>query len=506
MPDISKLMRSKRWRMNNLYRIMSKDGVEIQFNYNRAQKLLHAGLHYYNIILKSRQHGVTTFFCLWALDECLFVPGTSALIVAHNLPDAEEFFHNKVQFAYDRIPKVLKDSLKANRESSRQLRFSRAGYPKSSIRVATSGRSGTYQLVHISEFGKICAEQPIKAREIVTGTLNAIHPGMIVSIESTAEGREGRFYDICEEAQKLKMADAHLTELDPKFFFFGWQHNALNRIDNANFPYSRHHKDYFDELELKNGIYLTKPQKDWYVKKNNQQGDDMKREHPSTPEEAFEAALEGVYYKHQFKAIRESKRICSVPFQDAATVDTWWDLGYNDTNSVWFTQNIGREIHVINYYENSGEGLKHYIDMLDEMKKKHQYRYGTHHAPHDIMVHEYTTGKTRLASATEMGLNFKVTKRTSVQSGIEKVRQILKICWFDEERTAIGVKALEAYRKEWDENAASYRKKPLHDWTSNGADAFRNLAVGHQFGNESPIDANSRRAKNKEKANPKGWT
>jgi len=494
-------MTSKRFRMNHLYQIVDAYGQKITFNYNRAQKLIHLGLHYYNVILKSRQHGVTTFFCLWALDECLFRKNTSALIVAHNLPDAEEFFYNKIKYAYDNLPAEIKEARAATKDSTRQMRFPNG----SSIRVATSGRSGTYQLVHISEFGKICMETPQKAREIITGTLNAIHPGMIVSIESTAEGRDGKFYDLCNQAQKLHQTESELTALDPKFFFFGWQNNTLNQLPNANVAYMRYQREYFDTLASK-GINLTKAQKDWYIKKWNQQGEDIKREHPSTPEEAFEHAIEGTYYSHQFKDIREGKRLADVPHQDGILVDTWWDIGYNDTNAVWFTQDAGREIHVIDYYENSGEGLQHYIDMLDEKRKNEGYRYNIHHAPHDIMVHEYTTGETRLDSARRMGLRFEVVKRTSVQSGIEKVRQVLKICWFDEAKTAIGVKALEAYRKEWNENTGTYKKKPYHDWTSNGADAFRGMAVGHAFSEGfSRIDVLSRREKHKKRANTKGW-
>jgi hypothetical protein len=495
-------MKSKRYRMNHLYRIMDYTGKECTFEYNRAQRLLHAGLHYYNVILKSRQHGITTFFCLWALDECIFVPKTQALIVAHNLPDAEEFFFNKIKFAYDGLHDSLKAIAGSTRESSRQLRFAN----KSSIRVATSGRSGTYQMVHISEFGKICAENPIKAREIITGTLNAVHPGMIVSIESTAEGREGRYFDLCQQSQKLQQQKAKLTPLDPKFFFFGWHTNAINRLPDADFPYMDYQQEYFDKIKNVYGLKLSKEQLDWYAKKWNQQGEDMRREHPSTPAEAFESALEGVYYEQQFKKVREEKRICSVPYQDGALVNTWWDIGYNDINSIWFTQDIGREIHVINYYQNSGEGLKFYIDILNEKKTKLHYRYGTHHAPHDITVHEYTTGERRIDSAKKMGLKFKVVKKTGVQSGIEKVRQILKICWFDEAKTATGMKTLESYRKQWDEINGTYKKKPLHDWTSNGADAFRTMAVGHKFGTDSTINSGERRDRQKKKANPKGWT
>lgn len=503
LEQLKEILSSQRKRLDNLYYIKDADGNHIQFNMNWAQKNIYLGMWYFNLILKARQLGVTTFSCILGLDLCMFNSNTQALIVAHNKDEAEEFFHQKVKYAYDNLPTALRLAMPYDASRANRLRFENG----SSIRVATSGRSGTFQFVHISEFGKICAKYPDKANEIVSGTLNAIHPGKIVIIESTAEGREGHFYNYSEEGQKLQQSGSKLTALDPKFFFFAWWKNTLNVLDPDGVVFYEHNRQYFDELRVKHGINLNDWQKAWYVKKLAQLGQDlMWQEHPSIPEEAFYAAVEGSYFKEQIKKMRMEQRICPVPWDEAYLVDTWWDLGYNDINAIWFTQDKGREIHIIDYYQNSGEGLVHYINFLRDEKP---YRYGRHTAPHDILVHEYTTGKTRKRFARNMGFNFKVAPKVSKDTQIEASRQFLGIVHIDEERCDQGIKCLESYRKEWDEKKGTYKKNPLHDWASNGADAFHTLSIAHRFSSQvqnlrDSMMARANRHTNKK--NPKGWT
>jgi len=419
------------------------------------------------------------------LDICLSRPNIHAAIIAHNREDAEEFFRNKIKFAYDRLPTALRNAVKADRSSARQLNFSNG----SSIRVTTSGRSGTFQLVHISELGKTAAKYPEKAREIVTGTLNTIHPGNWIGIESTAEGKGGVFYDMCDTAQKLAYSQEALSMMDYKFFFFAWYLNPLNVLDET-VDILDYQGEYFDSLGGKYGIELEDTQKSWYIKKWGTQGDDMRREHPSTVEEAFESSVRGLYYSSEFKKLRAEERITTVPYQSRALVDTWWDIGVSDTTAIWFTQNIGREVHVINYYENSGEGLSFYKKhVLDKFAAEEGYNYGIHGAPHDLTVREWgNSGKSRYESAVALGINFTIAPKLSVSSGIEAVRSIFDVCWFDEANTSktyykhiVGVNSLENYRKIWDIRLEKYRNEPLHDWCSNGADAFRTFAVLHDF-------------------------
>jgi hypothetical protein len=123
-----------------------------------------------------------------------------------------------IRFPYDRLDEGLKAAVPAVQDSANQLTFGN----NSSLRVSTSMRSGTLQLLHVSEFGKICAQYPDKAREIVTGALNTVEAGQFVVIESTAEGQEGAFYDLAQRARARALSGQPLTSLDYRFHFVPW--------------------------------------------------------------------------------------------------------------------------------------------------------------------------------------------------------------------------------------------------------------------------------------------
>ncbi len=199
------------WRLNNLYTIIDKLGEKRIFRFNWAQAELFRSLWHRNVILKARQLGITTFLCLFFLDKCLFRPHTAAGIIAHTREDAEYIF-KRIKFAYDQLPDILKGARPATVDSARELVFNNA----SSIRVGTSMRSSTLQYLHISEFGKICAHFPDKAREIVSGSLNTLDSRQYAFIESTAEGREGYFYDLCKGAEALQVSHQDLRSY-PQF-------------------------------------------------------------------------------------------------------------------------------------------------------------------------------------------------------------------------------------------------------------------------------------------------
>ncbi len=427
-----------------------------------------------NLILKARQMGITTFICILFLDAAVFNSNTHCGIIAHNKDDAEDFFFNKVKFAYDRLPPQVQGMVQAVNDSARQLRFSNG----SSIKVGTSMRSGTLQYLHVSEFGKICAKYPDKAKEIVTGALNTVQAGQFIFIESTAEGQHGYFYDYCEKAKNLLLQGKDLTPLDFRFFFFPWWKHPDYMIDPEGVVISQTDELYFLELEAKIGTKLTAGQKAWYVKKKETQDEDMLREYPSTPEEAFAAKIKGAYYAKQMAKIRIERRICKVPYEPAIPVNVGWDLGMNDTTVLWFHQRIGVENRIIDYYEENGESLAHYVKVMQDRG----YVYGQHFLPHDVEVHELTQAekKTRKEVLEDLGVRniVVVDKAVGLADGIEAVRNFLPTCYFDEAKTKDGRAGLDAYQKEWDEKIGGYRDHPLHNWASNPADGFRMLAVG----------------------------
>ena len=184
---------------------------------------------------------------------------------------------------------------------------------------------------------------------------------------------------------------------------------------------------------------------------------------------SFTAAVSGSYYGRLITKAEKDGRIGNVPIDDNVGVETWWDLGIGDSTAIWFAQRVGQEIHLIDYYETSGESLAHYADVLIDKG----YAYSSHIAPHDIMARELGTGKSRLEVANELGINFDVAPRLEVDHGIESVRNALPNCYFDRQKCKVGLDALRQYRKQWDEKNQVFKNKPLHNWCSHAADSFR---------------------------------
>ena len=492
---LGKILTDQKSRLNTLYKITDKTGQVIPFQFNRAQEELWRQRHSLEIVLKSRQQGVTSFYCVRALDTCLFNPNIKAGIIAHNREDAKAFFREKVRFAYDSLPTELRESIPVEVDQAGELRFANG----SSIRVGTSLRSATLQMLHISEFGKICAKYPDKAREIVTGSFNAVQAGQNISVESTAEGNTGYFQEYCKQAEDHALAGKPYTVLDWRIIFLPWWSDPDCQLLDApaDMAIPQPLEEYFNKLKQRGATtaralkeqddWVISPdvlttdlkysQKAWYVKKWSLTGEDMKREYPSTPEEAFAAAIRGSFYSHQFNKIHEEGRICRVPYQTGAAVSTYWDLGKGDPTAIWFVQDVGREIHVIDYYKNSGEDLPHYVKVL----KDKEYIYGRHVLPHDAAHERLGMPKSIGDQLKDLGLATEIAPRQPIDHGIQQVRSILPICWFDEANTYDGVKALEGYRKEWDDRGACYKNYPFKDWTNHGADAFRTLAMMHKF-------------------------
>lgn len=197
---------------------------------------------------------------------------------------------------------------------------------------------------------------------------------------------------------------------------------------------------------------------------------------------SFEAAVIGAYYGRLMAAAEADKRITGVPYDPSALVYTSWDLGVRDATSIWFAQVIGREIHLIDFYENSGAELGHYVREV----MARPYVYARHIVPHDAQAKELGTGMTRLEVLEKLfghGAPLTVATMHRVEDGINAVRMKLPMMWFDAKKCEKGIDALKLYRAEWDENRRALKPNPVHDWTSHAADSLRYLcmSIDHQI-------------------------
>jgi hypothetical protein len=189
---------------------------------------------------------------------------------------------------------------------------------------------------------------------------------------------------------------------------------------------------------------------------------------------SFDAAIVGAYYGKLMAQADTDKRITGVPYEPTAQVWTAWDLGIRDATAIWWAQTVGREIRIIDYYESSGVDLGHYVrEILNR-----PYVYAGHIVPHDAQAKELGTGKSRLEVLESLSLkNISVAPMHRVEDGINAVRVMLPKCWFDATKCARGIEALKLYRSEFDEKLQALKPRPVHDWTSHAADAFRYLAM-----------------------------
>jgi hypothetical protein len=207
---------------------------------------------------------------------------------------------------------------------------------------------------------------------------------------------------------------------------------------------------------------------------------------------SWEGAILGSYFSRQMSDARDEGRISSVPHSPGQEVDTFWDLGVDDSMSIWFMQRVGKSYHFIDYYEASGYGLEHYAKLL----KEKPYLYGNHYMPHDANQREMSSSEiARSRKEVAEGLGIRpiiVTSRvrnidTLIQVHIPAMRNIIPSCWFDSEKCKQGIACLENYSADYDESKKVIASRPKHDWSSHGSDAFRTFAVGYRVSNNEPL-------------------
>jgi len=503
--ELARCLADPEWRLFSgaLYKIMVKgddqvgqDGQVVEgesfvlpFKPNRAQRRFIRRLWYRNLILKARQLGFTTLICILWLDHALFNADQRCGIIAQDLQAATAIFRDKVQFAYRNLPDEIRERFPLARDSQSELLFA---HNNSSIRVATSMRSGTIHRLHVSEFGKICAKYPDKAQEVVTGSIPAVPTNGILVIESTAEGREGEFFEMVETAERNHASRKPLTPKDYRFHFYAWWQEPKYRLDSRTVAITREEHEYFDLVEAKvladmgQAITIDPDQRAWYVatKRADFKGKEerMWQEYPSFPAEAFQISTEGNYYAKDMIALRKRGGITRVPRLDLP-VNTFWDIGRSDGCAVWFHQEMHSEDRFIDYYEAHNEDLRHYVKEL----RDRGYVFGRHFLPHDAnhqRLSDYNrTTKEMLEDLLPGEIFIVVPRITELITGVQQTRKHLKSAYFDETACAKGITRIEGYRKKFSRADNRFIDQPdKSNGCSEGADALRQWAQAKELG------------------------
>ena len=467
---------NKNWRINNLYKIRDKEGRLIKFVRNRTQRHYNDNLHTRNLILKSRQLGFTTDEAIDSLDDVLFTPNVDILLIAHNLEAGESIFNKKISFAWDKIPNEIKALYKIDTNSSKTLKFDFGNKGFSSIAVDTSGRSGTYQRVHITEFADLCKKYPKKVVDIIEGTIPAIPTTGRIDIESTSQGASGEFYDMFMEAWE-RGEPQYPSQYKAHFYKWTWDDEEMNKITKPIHFKDMDRSEWFIEYASKhnlNDIQITYYYLKWLSL--NRKWNSLKREYPTTPQEAFDAVSEGTFYGETLGIMEQNGQIGTYPYDRALKVHTVWDLGVGKNLVVGFYQRDTaiNKLRKIDYLE--GEGSEGLAEMAIKVLKK-PYAYGKHFAPHDIMTVDIGSGKTRLETARAFGIGFSVVEDLSLEDGINGASVALDRLLVDSGKCKQWIRAIKNYGREWDEKRGMWKDEPLHNWASHGADEWRYAAI-----------------------------
>jgi len=483
---VEKYLPSKLWRLNNLYFIINKDGYKTQFLMNYAQhKVYAASLHHPRIIiLKSRQQGISTFWLLSYEDDAIFNLDYNIGMMAQGLEEAGTLL-TRSKLAWDNFPEAIKKTfdIQLVSDNTKQMGFNNG----STIFIRTSFRSATLQRLHVSELGKIANKDPKKARELKTGTLQAIASGHTVVIESTAEGSDNMFSTMWDEAVNFTGENRPPKAFYPVFLSWTGDPDCNLELDQY---IDKDAEDYFRKIEQELGIKLTRSQKNFWVQQKAELGEDIGQEYPATPEEAFAAVRDGAYYARQFrKEVLEQGRMVPDLYDSSLPVYASMDLGMDDATVVIFFQVLGKEWRIIDEYHNSGEHLGHYVNVITSKP----YRVTRVFLPHDSRAKSLQTRMSILGLVRKMGLSAVALRRTAVSDGIENVRKLIPNLWIDDKLTYIRDTFL-SYTKSWDDNLGKWKDKPLHNKWSDPADAIRYMAVSGVGDLSSSFDDEMRKA------------
>lgn len=479
---IKNKLSNRYWRLNNLYYIRDKAGRLRLLTFNFAQRVVWKVNHNRKIILKSRQQGISTQFLAINLDKCLFTAGYSAGIQSYGLDEANKL-QQRAELMWDMLnPKIKKlMGLDLVTNNQKGMMFSNG-----SILKIGNFRGDTLQSLHISELAKIAAKYPDKAKELKTGAFQAVATDNDITIESTAEGAFGMFFDMWNKAERKADLKREFTPLDFYPIFLSW-------VDDPDCTMSlekplEETEEYLDYVKMVKkeapNITFTEEQRNWLIAKLEELGEDFNREYPITPSVAFKQSVEGAYFGKAYKRLISENRIIKANLYDPSRpVYVASDLGVNDEFVFLFCQvNEYKRPILIGEYINSGEGIEFYMHILRGLQDKYKWKYAQFFMPHDAEVRELGTGKTRTETFKQFGMtNIRLLKRLPFKESINIARGFLDIVTIQENKCPKTIDAIQNYRRKYDNKLGVFLETDVHDENSNLAAALRYMAQGLGF-------------------------
>lgn len=441
-------------------------------------------------IIKSRRLGISTAVDTLMADCSLFKRGFRGFIIDKTQTDATKKMVDIVRFAVDSVEPDILARFKFDKRNDSELRLRLISETESQDRViyaTTGGRGGDCSMLHVSEWGPISATDPARSQEIRTGAFPAARKGRRV-VETTWYG--GKAGDLWEMVKPIMDANANAEGV---IMFFPW-HSDPQAIKIGG-EVTPELEDYFKTLADRCAKTFTQEQKLWYAAKKVEQGMFIKREYPSTLDEALSVPMPGSIYGDLIDQLREKKHIQDFPPETSVPAYTFWDIGMSDFGCIWLVQFVGRDILLLDYVSRTGEGAAFYAGWVKAKETQYQITVRANYMPHDANQRNKDMGVTFVQTSQTAGLeNIRVVHVTpDVWVGINELRALLPRCFihaktctqvYEDETITIpsGLDCLENYHKKEETSGGIIREEPVHDRYSHGASALRTMAEAHRLG------------------------
>jgi hypothetical protein len=479
------------WRLNNLYWVKdAASGKAVEFRPKAEQRVLIEAVYVKrlrNILVpKARQLGISTVISLIILDCMLFHGGVQAAIIDLTQPDATKKLRNKILFAFEHLPEVLRgeyEILKSNDHVfSLKIRGSQSD-GESEVQAGMNARGDTFQVLMISEWGKIAFSDPIRSQEILTGAMPAAKRGLRF-IETTWKGaKSGDLWNIMKRAMETKAED--LTDEDFHLFFFPWwgdpDYSLTGNVGQIDEGCAKYLGETEAEIGKRKGEHFefTPAQRLWYYKVAWAKGLFRYEEYPSLLEECFKAPIEGAIYADLLDRLRTTGSMRPGAVDRTLLVHTAWDLGSPVNTVVWYFQVVGGEIRVIDIdYDLDLTPAERIARILSK-----GYLLGFHYLPHDAVANQ-KSGRTFQMELSALGLKTTrvVPKTLDIWVGINHLRGIMPRMTFRMPDCDWGIDMLSAYHTKRETAGGTALDVPVHDASSHYADALRTLAEAEMAG------------------------
>lgn len=444
-------------------------------------------------VIKSRRLGISTIVDTFQADSAVFSQGWRGLIIDQKQDDATKKMVEIVRFAVDSLDPSILRLYTFDKRNDSELRLRRTTEKESEdsvIYATTGGRGGDCSMLHVSEWGPIAATDPVRSQEIRTGAYPAARMGRRVVETTWYGGKSGELWDLVKP-----IMDGN-PNAEGVIYFFPWHSDPQAiRIDGM---VTKEIEEYFRGIAEKTGKTFSREQKLWYSSKKLEQGMWVKREYPSTLDEALSVPMAGTIYGELVDELREKRRISDFPSEPTCPAFTFWDIGLSDFGCIWLVQLVGRDILLLDYATACGEPAAWFADTVKRWEGKHNLVIRKHYLPHDVDTRERSSGKSYKDALIVAGLrapDMKVVPRTpDVWLGINHLRGLLPrayihstncgtVAQYGQLTIPSGLDCLEFYHKrEQTMSGGVIYEDPVHDQHSHGADALRTFAEADRQG------------------------